>query len=65
MEDQRRYDGLVLALAVFGYAVSRGERGERGERGYLVTSRTDSSDSSLARHLDDLADFSELMRWCE
>ena len=55
----RRYDELAKALDRYGYAVSR------GEHGYILTNHTDPSDISYARHLDDLADFAELMRWRE
>ena len=57
MNDPQRYDRLVQSLLTHGYTVTL------GEHGYRVSSQADPSDVSHARHLDDLADLAELMRW--
>jgi len=55
----QRYDELVRSLDKYGYTVTQ------AKHGYVVTSHTDDEDASYARHLDDLADFLDLMRWRE
>lgn len=57
MGDPQRFDDLVQSLGVQGYDVMP------SAYGYVVMSRTDPSDVTYARHLDDLAEIAELKRW--
>lgn len=51
------YAELLRCLDMYGYDVQ-----PIGD-GFLVRSRSDPSDVSLARHIDDLADLVDLLEW--
>jgi hypothetical protein len=57
MDDPQRYTELVQRLNRYGYVV------EPDPHGYRVCSQSDPEDVSIARHLDDLEELADLVRW--
>jgi hypothetical protein len=57
MQDQQRYQEAVYCLETYGYDVLP------SPPGYMVRHRSDDTDRSYARHLDDLVELAELIEW--
>lgn len=57
MQEEERYQDLVRRLSTYGYDI------RADPPGYIVQHRINTADRSRARHLDDLADLTELIEW--